>query len=191
MVKKILMGLSLIAMMAGSATAQHVNLGVKVGLNFYKNVNSNDVKTDFRTGFNLGLLGHIHINDVWALQPEVYYSTQGYKANTTKVRTGYVNIPILLQYMFNNGFRIQAGPQLGIMTNATLDAAGVSSDYKGNYKALEAALSVGISYVHPPSSFGVDLRYNHGLTNINESDANKTYNRGIQLGVFYLINHQN
>lgn len=188
--KKLLLGLGLVALLSGFANAQHVNLGVKAGLNFYKHVNSNNVKTDFRTGFNVGLLGHIHINDVWALQPEVYYSTQGYNANTSKVRTGYINIPILLQYMFANGFRIQAGPQLGIMTNATLEAAGVSSDYKNNYKALDAALSVGISYVHPPSSFGVDLRYNHGLTNIQESDAYNVYNRGIQLGVFYLINHK-
>ncbi len=190
MVKKLLMGLSLITMMASTSDAQYVNLGVKAGLNFYKNVNSNDVKTDFRTGFNLGLLGHIHINDVWALQPEVYYSTQGFNANTTKVRTGYINIPILLQYMFANGFRIQAGPQLGIMTSAKLEAAGVTSDFNDNYKAMEAALSVGISYVHPPSSIGVDLRYNHGLTSINESDAVKVYNRGIQLGLFYLINHK-
>lgn len=188
--RKLLMGLGLMAMMAGSLSAQHVNLGVKAGLNFYKLNSSTDIKTDFKVGFNVGLLGHIHINDVWALQPEVYFSTQGAKANTTTTNLGYINVPVLLQYMFNNGFRIQLGPQLGILASAKSKVGNNSSDIKPNLNTLEGALSVGISYVHPPSSIGVDLRYNHGFTNINESDAIKTYNRGFQLGVFYLINHE-
>lgn len=188
--KKLLMGLCFIALICRSSSAQHINLGVKAGLNFHKHVNGNNIKTNFMTGFHAGLLGHIHINDIWALQPEVTYSAQGYNANTNKVRTGYVNIPILLQYMFANGFRIQAGPQIGILTTAKQEAANVTSDIKNNLKTVDAAISIGISYVHPPSSFGVDLRYNHGISSINVSDAIKVYNRGIQLGLFYLISHK-
>ena len=33
------------------------------------------------------------------------------------LRLNYINVPVL-QYMFGDGFRLQTGPQLGILTNA-------------------------------------------------------------------------
>jgi hypothetical protein len=47
-----------------------------------------------------------------------------------------------------------------------------------------------VGYVHTASGFGVDARYNLGLSNINESDAVKSTNRGVQVGVFYLFKHK-
>jgi hypothetical protein len=42
----------------------------------------------------------------------------------------------------------------------------------------------------PSTGFGLDARYNHGLSNINKIDAVKSFNRGVQLGVFYIFGHQ-
>ncbi|MFT4833011.1 MAG: hypothetical protein ACI815_002675 [Psychroserpens sp.] len=42
----------------------------------------------------------------------------------------------------------------------------------------------------PASGFGVDARYNYGISNINEDDSSKAYNRGFQVGVFYLFKHK-
>jgi hypothetical protein len=181
--KKFLIGLVTAIMITGVVSAQHgnspsghVNLGVKGGLNFYNIHNDNDISYDQITGYNFGLLGHIHINSQWAVQPELLYSTQGAKNN----KLGYINVPVLLQYMFDNGFRIQAGPQLGFL---------VSSDNENNYNPIDFALSVGVSYVVPSTGFGIDLRYNHGLSDINESSDVKSTNRGIQLGLFYIFGH--
>jgi len=160
----------------GNAPAGHVTLGVKGGLNFNNIHNDNNTSFDQRTGFNIGLLGHIHRNSQWAVQPELVYSAQGAKNHNL----GYLNLPVLLQYMFDNGFRIQAGPQLGLM---------VSSDNDNAYKPIDIALSVGVSYVVPSTGFGLDLRYNHGLTDISESSDVKSTNRGIQFGLFYLFGH--
>jgi len=160
----------------GNAPAGHVTLGVKGGLNMYNIHNENNTSYDQRTGYYFGLLGHIHRNNQWAFQPELVYSAQGAKDHNL----GYINVPVLLQYMFDNGFRIQAGPQVGFL---------ISSDNDNDYNPIDFALSVGVSYVVPSTGFGIDLRYNHGLSDINKSSDVKSTNRGIQLGLFYLFGH--
>jgi hypothetical protein len=187
MKKSIILGLCIIMMMSFAASAQHVNLGVKLGANFYNINNSIGAKSDYLPGFHVGLIGHVHLTDRFGLQPEILFSGQGAKNGNT-INLNYVNIPILLQYFFANGFRIQAGPQLGILTSAK--STVVTGSIKDNYKPIDIGLSVGVSYIHVPSSFGVDLRYNHGLTNINETDVKTLTNRGFQLGVFYLFGHK-
>lgn len=180
-------------LMAGQASAQHVNIGIKGGLNLYNINNDNNSTNDPIVGYNLGLLGHIHLVQQLALQPEIVFSTQGAKNTLANVDTrfnlAYVNIPILLQYMFDNGFRIQAGPQFGILTSAKSKINKNSSDIKSDMEKVAVGLSAGMSYVNPSTGFGVDARYNYGLSNINKSDVVKSTNRGIQLGLFYLFGH--
>lgn len=92
--------------------------------------------------------------------------------------------------MYDNGFRLQAGPQLGVLVSAKSKINNVQADVKGDYESIDLALGVGVSYVNPATDFGVDVRYNHGLTNISKIDNTTIYNRGFQVGVFYLINHK-
>jgi hypothetical protein len=181
-------------LMTSQANAQHVNIGVKGGLNLYNVNNSNDAKYDTKAGINLGLLGHIHLSKHVAFQPELVYSAQGVKFTSggtdTKINLNYINVPLLVQYMFDNGFRLEAGPQIGFLASANSKTGSVKTNIKDHYKTVDAAVAIGIGYVHPPTGFGVDLRYNLGLTDINENSSVKSTNRGIQLGVFYLFNHK-
>lgn len=114
------------------------------------------------------------------MQPELVYSSQGGKGGDTEQKLDYMNVPVLLQYMFDNGFRLQAGPQLGLLVRA---------ENRDDLNAIDLGVSAGISYVVPSTEFGVDARYNHGLSNINKGDAVASFNRGIQLSVFYIIGH--
>ena len=178
---------------AGTVSAQHVNIGVKGGLNLY-NINADNGSTyDTKPGLNLGLLGHIHLAKQLGLQPEIVYSSQGAKfgTNNSKLNLDYINVPVLFQYMFDNGFRLEAGPQVGFLVSAKSKLNGTSTDVKANFKSVDFGLGAGIGYIHPPSGFGVDARYNLGLSNINEMGTVKSHNRGVQLGVFYLFNHKN
>jgi hypothetical protein len=178
--------LSALFFMAITVNAQPVNLGVKAGLNVYNMDSDNGQTMDSKVGFNAGLLGHIHLNPNWAIQPELIYSRQG----TDMIDLDYINVPVSLQYMFENGFRIQAGPQIGFLVGATTDQEGVEMDIKDDMKPIDVGLNVGASYVHQTSGFGVDARYNIGLTDISESSLVNTTNRGLQVGVFYLFNHR-
>ena len=193
---KIFVSVALAAgLLMGTVSAQKVNIGIKAGANFYNVNNDNGSEYDTKTGLHAGLLGHIHLAPQLALQPEIVYSSQGAKSNVAninrKLNLDYINVPVLLQYMFDNGFRLQAGPQVGFLVNAKSEVNGVKTDVKESLKTVDFGVGAGVGYVHPPSGFGVDARYNLGLSNINENSTVKSTNRGFQLGVFYLFNHKN
>jgi len=199
LIKKIIMKLYLNVAVAAilmtlTAKAQDVNIGIKGGLNIYNIQNNNGVKYDNQLGFNLGLIGHVHLTKQLALQPELIYSLQGAKYMNsgveTNIKLGYINVPILLQYMFDNGFRLQAGPQIGFLVNAKSKTPNSTVDIKDNFKKVDVGLGAGIGYVNPKSNFGVDARYNFGLSDINKNSTVKSNNRGFQLGVFYLFHHK-
>jgi hypothetical protein len=173
----------------GNAPAGHVSLGIKGGVNVYNIHNDNDTKYDSKAGFHFGLLGHIHFDNKFAIQPEILYSAQGAKNGDTKYNLDYVNVPVLFQYMFDNGFRIQAGPQLGLLISAKSKNNNDITDIKDNYKPIDLGLSVGASYVVPSTGFGIDARYNFGLSNINKNGTVNSTNRGVQFGVFYIFGH--
>lgn len=181
-------------LLTSNAQAQHVNIGIKGGLNLYNINNSNGVEYDTKAGLHLGLMGHIHLAKQIAFQPELVYSDQGAKytsgGTVTKINLSYVNVPLLIQYMFDNGFRLEAGPQVGFLVSAKSKTNDVKTDIKNNLKAVDVAFGLGVGYVHPSTGFGVDARYNIGVTNVNESNAVKSMNRGFQLGIFYLFNHK-
>ncbi len=179
-------------MMTGAASAQKVNLGIKGGLNVFNLESDPDQDYKSRTNFNAGLLGHIHLGPQFGLQPEVVYSGQGAKANSGNGQTklAYINVPLNLQYMFDNGFRLQAGPQVGFLVNAKSEVGSLETDIKDQLKTVDFGITAGVSYVHPPTGFGVDARYNLGLTDITETNLNEIKNRGFQVGVFYLFKHR-
>jgi len=197
---KFILSLAAAAMlMISSAQAQHTSrhsaIGIKGGVNIYNLETDPDNNLDSKIGFNAGLLGHVHLNKMWALQPEITYSSQGAKGEIFgtdyKLNLGYINVPVLVQYMFDNGFRIEAGPQVGFLINAKTKAGGTETDVKDNFKTVDFGIGAGLSYVHPPTGLGIDARYNLGLSNINDnSSVNEVKNRGAQIGIFYLINHK-
>ena len=181
--------ITIMLLSAGTVTAQHTNIGVKGGFSSYNLETDNGSNFDPRIGLYAGLLGHIHINDQYAFQPEIYYSMQGAESGDISVRLDYINVPLLVQYMFDSGFRIQAGPQLGVLLNAKGEN-GSSVDIKDDFKAIDLGLSIGASYVHLSTGFGIDARFNLGLTDISESSNLSSTNNGVQIGIFYLFGHR-
>jgi hypothetical protein len=169
-----------------------VNFGVKGGLNLFRLNTDSDDNFDTKSGVHVGLLGHIHITEQFALQPEIYYSDQGAKTvsdgETRKLNLGYVNMPLMFQYMFDNGFRLQAGPQLAVLASAKSKANGNSTDVKGSFNSFDVGVPVGVGYISP-TGLGIDVRYQIGVSNVREDDDNKAYNRGLQIGLFYQFQH--
>jgi len=177
-------------MTVGTVSAQSVNIGTKIGLNSYSINNDTGSDFDSKLGIHAGIFGHIHLSRQLGLQPELVYSMQGGKSGSTNFNLDYINVPILLQYMFDNGFRIQAGPQAGFLVRAKAEN-GSSQDVKDDFKTIDAGLSFGASYIHTNSGFGIDARYNLGLTDISEGSGVKSTSRGFQAGIFYLFDHRN
>ena len=160
-------------LITGTANAQKASFGIKGGLNFYNIHNSNATSYDPVVGFHAGGLVHIHLTQKFALQPEVTFSTIGadYKSGAfeTRYALAYINMPVLFQYMFNNGFRLQAGPQLSFLTHARTKTGNVKDDIKSDLNTVDFGLTTGASYQVPSTGFGFDARYNLGVTDINKN----------------------
>lgn len=173
-----------------SARAQHVHLGFKGGVNV-ANLHYNDnSSTDAKVGLHFGVLAHIHTSSKkWAIQPELLYSLEGANSKmipqgTTHINLNYLNVPILLQYMFNNGFRLEGGPQIGFLLSAKTKAGDITVDNKG-YQSTAVSIPLGVGYL-TTSGFGLDARYVFGLSNINDNKNGPTVQSNVfQLGIFY------
>lgn len=177
------------------AAAQDVHWGVKGGLNVAILQNSAGGETEFKPGFHAGGLAHIHLVQNFALQPELFYSGQGGKTitgnNEINTNLHYLNLPVLVQYMFNNGFRVQAGPQIGFLMKArNKDQNNNEVNVIQNYRTTDFSIPVGVSYLSD-SGLGIDLRWAFGLSNINDvNDRKPEVNNSVgQVGLFFLF-HQ-
>lgn len=179
-----------------NTNAQDVHFGLKAGLNASSlNYNNNsDMQT--KIGFNAGFLAHIHTsNKFWAIQPEVYYSDEGAKSksnNDIRTNLGFINIPVLIQYMFDNGFRLEAGPQVNFLVNAKeknvnfgSDNSVISTDVKKRFNSADFSIPLGLGYV-TKTGLGFDARYNFGISNIYKTDAAPvTHSNVFQFDIFY------
>jgi hypothetical protein len=186
--KKILF-ITLLTTLTYALQAQvHADWGVKAGLNLANLKIENTSSPDSKVAVFAGLLAHLHFEQHWAVQPEIMYSNQGAKQDISgteyKVKLHYINLPVLLQYMTGSGFRLQTGPQLGILAAAKTKAGESQTDANNLYKTFDLAWVLGASYV-TNGGFGIDARYNIGLANINDQGGSSVKNRVWQFGLFY------
>lgn len=183
------------ALFLGSALfAQDAKFGLKAGLNVSTQTNNQSGDKGSRLGLHAGGLAHIHLAPQWALQPEVLYSSQGAKYTVTggevDLALDYINIPLQVQYMFDNGFRVQTGPQVGFLANVKDKMNGNETDFfsSDDFKSIDFSWTVGLGYL-TYSGFGVDGRYNFGISNINDAGTATIRNNVFQVGLFYLFSN--
>jgi hypothetical protein len=171
--------------------AQETHLGLKAGLNISSaSINPGD-NYNSKVGFHAGGLAHIHISKHFALQPELVFSAQGgERKDDSKLKLNYINIPVLAQYMSQNGFRLQTGPQLGILASAKrVDPGGnVERNIKEDMSNIDFSWAFGAGFLFP-GGVGIDARYNLGINDVWEGPA-EIKNSVFQLGLFYQFMHR-
>lgn len=192
--KKVLF-LGLCIVITVSLQAQ-LRFGVKGGLNL-ANVSTSDapgVSYSMKADFNAGVLVAIPIAGRFSIQPEALYSGQGSDIKvdslTGKYNFQFINIPVLIKYHIINGLYLETGPQFGLLIGAKVKADGGSStDIKDELKTSDFGWTAGLSFLLPVN-FGVDARYNFGLTNFLKATGEgggSIKNGVLQVGVFYLF----
>lgn len=168
------------------------HFGIKGGVNIANIKIQNAADGDARVRFHAGGLAHIHISPHFALQPELMFSAQGRQEtiNGVKFKTNlsYINMPVLAQYMTGSGFRLQTGPQIGVLVDAETGIDGSEVNVDGNYDRFDLSWAVGASYL-TKTGLGFDARYNVGLNNINDVNNVRMKNRVWQIGLFYQFMH--
>ncbi|MCP1995631.1 porin family protein [Flavobacterium sp. HSC-61S13] len=179
--KKITFTLLACTLFSGAIYAQtpDVKIGFKAGANFAKLTDG-----DLHTGFHLGGLAEIYINEKFSIQPELLYSAQGSEssssASTTafgvtmsgkgdsKLKLSYINIPIMAKYYVLEGLSIQAGPQVGFLVKAEMDYVGTTtnphfSDQLEIYKASSADVKSQLNPIDFGINFGVGYEFMSGM----------------------------
>ncbi|WP_413511831.1 porin family protein [Myroides odoratus] len=190
--KKITLSLLAIFAFSGVTFAQtpDIKLGAKAGLNISTVSDLDDSKS--RTGFHVGALAEIFINEKFSVQPEILYSTQGAKSSNLgglsyKLTLDYLNIPIMAKYYVMDGLSVQAGPQIGFNVKAEMERKLLgekeTKDIKDEINTVDFGLNFGAGYELPIGLF-FDARYNLGFTKIHK-EGDSTKNRVFQLSVGY------
>jgi opacity protein-like surface antigen len=172
----------------GIATAQKAKFGIKGGLNIANfalgGSDANPTPASI-TGYNVGAFVEIKLADKLALQPELFYSTQGSKFSLdvpiegdfinakAQFDLGYINLPVMLKYYLADEFSIDFGPQISFLTSAdaTVKALGRSAtqNVKKNFNSNDFGLNLGASYDINKNLF-LQGRYNFGLSNIGNTE---------------------
>jgi len=182
-----------------------------------KDVTRNDIDNKSVLGAILGITAEIPVADVFYIQPELLFSQSGgsnsytvgtaYTKSTYKIN--YLELPVLAKLKFGNkdesgvGIHVAAGPWLGYAlkgnsnTKTTVGEMVIfeqdrdySFDDQDNAERINYGLiaAAGISFGH----MVLDLRYNFGLNNLLDKDANNgndskpvLQTRGVALTVGY------
>lgn len=191
--KKVLIVL-ILSCLCQTAISQDHNFGFIAGANF------SNLKGDFKDGglvtggriaYNFGVFGEFYLNETVSLSPRLKYSSQGYKSNLilrqsiddpgtlfeTEFRYNYLNIPVIFKFKIINGFRLQAGPQIGYfingnsrIINSNIDPFdGAVSDFEVSNK-LDYGGNLGLAY-HVTNKFFVEAIYYQSFTNLTADDT--------------------
>lgn len=163
---------------------ESLQLGVKAGYNYntLRGKSAKDIDTKGSNGYYVGLFTEVPVNERFSIQPEVIYSAQGAKwessgalgTHSVTLKSQYLNVPVLAKFYVADGFNLQLGPQVGFLTGAKMEGEGLgelANDNKFNEKMgkVDFGLVFGAGY-KTPVGLTIDARYNLGLTNVLDKD---------------------
>lgn len=164
-------------------------LGVKGALGFSTLHSEGKLfNSDTKTGYQLGVWGRVGIAG-FHVQPEAYFASKkvGIEQTGTDPDSGEgtfksLDVPILLGTKIGLGpigFRIQAGPVFSFAQDGEIKYNNIANfdDYKKNSTGIIGGIGADIS------KLTVDLRYEHGLTNLNGSGNDNQKIRMWTIGV--------
>lgn len=187
LIKKLTLGVFLFAF-ANTVTAQ--DFGIKGGLN-YSTVSKGKFEEgpDPRTSFHIGFLGEIPVvPNVFAIQPEVVYSRQGFETvvkpligSNYKVtyQIDYVNVPVLAKLYLGKLVSIEAGPQFGLKVSEKTESDNNSST-EDNVNNFDTAIAAGVSFNFAGGAF-ITGRFTQSLNEVVKDSDSK--NMVFQVGI--------
>jgi len=173
-------------------TALQAQFGVKGGINL-ANWAGDDVDEEGKKaliGPYFGFFYNIECADMFSIQPELVYSSQGVKyelmGQSAKIAASYLNLTALARLNTSSGFFVGIGPQIGFLLSAKIKEDGSDDlDIKDEMKGTDIAAAIAAGY-ELESGFGFYARYNHSFSKLLEDDS-KAYNRVFQVGLRYTI----
>jgi len=185
--KKLLLPVCLLFAGVITAKAQGAAVGLRAGLNLANqsiSASGVSVSPDMRVSFLAGIYAKIMVTGKVGVQPELFYSLmgakwpdQGFGAET--IKTDYLTLPVFFRYNVTDNFHLLVGPQFGILMSANGTDNSGTQDIKDQLKSSDFSGVVGAGLDFGPLNAG--LRYNFGLSNINNSGGSTVKNNVFQI----------
>jgi hypothetical protein len=153
--------------------AQGLDFGIKAGLNIANTTTTSgsfQLNTSTVSDFHAGVYMKAALTGKISIQPEIFYSMQGYELGSATVKTSYLQIPVLFRYNFVPIFNIHAGPQYGILLSASSTPSGTTTD---SFSSGDFSWVAGLGFDFP-MGISVGSRFVQGLSNVNNSGLGLT-----------------
>ena len=187
--KKILI---LVTMLLFTTTAfsQYSQFGVKAGLNLANMTVDGNNDNNLKYGLHAGIFNRVMITDAFALQPELLYSSKGFKSKynegsivdaEAKFNLNYLELPVKLVFNLSEDFNFQLGPYVGYLLNANVNTDANVLDFfdidpnanidRDRFNAFDFGLTGGLGFTFDPLVVG--FNYNLGLTKVADDAAAK------------------
>lgn len=186
---------TLLMSMTTFSQTKTIEFGVRAGLNFSSIINEDeDIENPKgRANFYGGFLMEAHLNDWFSLQPEFFYSAQGFDLDgdlnnfDAEFQVDYLQLPVLAKIYIIKGLSIQAGPQFGVKINeeADFDIFEEGGDVETKtFNNFDLQLTSGVAY-RLGFGFFIEARASLGLTEV--IDDSGAHNMVFAAGVGYLF----
>ena len=167
-----------LCLVAFTSTVQAQKIGVRAGLNIANVTGGDGTDTKPLTGIYAGVFKEITIVPlIFFLQPELQYSSQGFKSGDTDYSINYINLPVMAKVYALKMFSLEAGPQVGFKISDNFP--GESGD---DLQTFDTAFAGGLG-LNFPFGLGINARYVMGLSEIEKGSDAK--NQVIQLGASF------
>ncbi len=175
-----------------------IDIGVKAGANIATTKNLIEFPEN-RLGWYGGITAIIPFKKKLFVQPELFYSSKGYKSNNqfgsfySSLRLNYLNAPVLVRYNFDTKTSVLLGPEFGYLLAARLiigneNNINVLKQYPPRF---DISACIGLQHRFTKNA-GIEIRYNYGFNTLYSVDAvgnryteKKGSNRVFQIGVNY------
>ena len=142
------------------------SLQPKAGLTLSE-ITSNDAR--IKAGFTAGVEAQYQVNYWFGVAAGVSYAQQGTKIKDydSKVKTSYVNVPIMAKFYPVKRLALGAGIQPGFMTSAKITGDNADVNIKDNCNTFDFSIPFSVAY-EAPFGLVIEARYNAGLTNVGK-----------------------
>lgn len=119
--KKVSVITILILSIVSTMNAQDIKIGAKAGLNL-ASITGDNVDVSMRPSFHIGGMAEIPVSAEFYVQPELLFSSQGYKVNSNDAVgiLNYLTLPVFGKYYVTDKLSIEAGPQFGYLLSANI-----------------------------------------------------------------------
>ena len=190
--KRVILLFSLIIWMSVYAESQNnrFSWGIKAGLNMSGFMSEGAM---IKAGYQAGLAGEYRFSHLFALAPELVFSSEGWREknclyldgnNSEKCGTesneyfNYINLPVMAKFYVADKFSMDMGPQIGL----NVYMLGLPRETGSRiYNTFQVGFGLGCTYNF--RKIFVQARYNIGLIDMYKSASSKQYN--IQIAVGY------